>query len=37
MCRALLRGGAPRLYFYTLNRAHSTREIVGILRQERRV
>ncbi len=36
-CRALLRGGAPGLHFYTLNRSHSTAEVVGLLRQEQLV
>jgi len=36
-CRALLEGGAPSLHFYTLNRSHSTREILGLLRAEGRV
>jgi methylenetetrahydrofolate reductase (NADPH) len=33
-CRALLEGGAPGLHFYTLNRSHSTREILGLLRAD---
>lgn len=31
-CRALVQGGAPGLHFFTLNRSHSTQEIVGLLR-----
>lgn len=33
-CRALLRGGAPGLHFYTLNRSHSTNEILQLLRAD---
>jgi len=36
-CRALLEGGAPGLHFYTLNRSHSTSEIVRTLREERTI
>ena len=36
-CRQLLEGGAPGLHFYTLNRSHSTRAILGLLRAEGRV
>jgi len=36
-CRALLHGGAPGLHFYTLNRSHSTSEIVRTLREERTI
>lgn len=32
-CRALLEGGAPGIHFYTLNRSHSTAEILSRLRQ----
>jgi methylenetetrahydrofolate reductase (NADPH) len=32
-CRALLEGGAPGIHFYTLNRSHSTAEILFRLRQ----
>ena len=32
-CRALLDGGAPGVHFYTLNRTHSTGEIMRRLRQ----
>ncbi|MBI5240314.1 MAG: methylenetetrahydrofolate reductase [NAD(P)H] [Elusimicrobia bacterium] len=31
-CRELLDGGAPGIHFYTLNRSHSTTEILGALR-----
>jgi methylenetetrahydrofolate reductase (NADPH) len=36
-CRSLLEGGAPGLHFYTLNRSHSTQEVVGLLRAEGRL
>ncbi|HAZ07623.1 MAG TPA: methylenetetrahydrofolate reductase [NAD(P)H] [Elusimicrobia bacterium] len=32
-CRALLDGGAPGIHFYTLNRSHSTAEILSRLRR----
>jgi len=32
-CRALLEGGAPGIHFYTLNRSHSTAEILSRLRR----
>ncbi len=31
-CRELIRGGAPGVHFYTLNRSHATREILDNLR-----
>ncbi len=33
-CRALLRGGAPGIHFYTLNRSHSAQRIFAELRRE---
>ncbi|MDE2293794.1 MAG: methylenetetrahydrofolate reductase [NAD(P)H] [Elusimicrobia bacterium] len=32
-CRALLAGGAPGVHFYTLNRSHSTAEVLARLRR----
>jgi methylenetetrahydrofolate reductase (NADPH) len=32
-CRELLDGGAPGIHFYTLNRSHSTSEILALLRR----
>jgi methylenetetrahydrofolate reductase (NADPH) len=31
-CRELIRGGAPGLHFYTLNKSHATRSIVAAIR-----
>ncbi len=33
-CRELLRGGAPGIHFYTLNRSHSAQRILAELRRE---